>query len=102
MSDKTPAGAARITKTMRVTHTVTAGDVAAQAAGNPLHLDAVWDTPFVDLNYTVNAQVEALAPASIDSTFVNAFVRAVDRVTASISITNEGDVIVLHARAIHD
>ena len=102
MSDKTSPGAARITKTARVQYTVTQADVDAENAGNPLHLDAVWDSPFADLNFTVDAQVEVLAPGSIDETFVNSFVRAVDRVTASITVTNAGDVIVLHAHAIHD
>jgi hypothetical protein len=98
MSDQTSAGAARITKTVRVTHTVTADDVAAE----PLHLDAVWDTPFVDTNYTVDCNVQVLPPGSIDDTFVNAFTQAVDRITASVSVANAGDVIVLHAHAIHD
>jgi hypothetical protein len=100
MSDKTPAGSARITKTTRVSHVVTGGDIASPT----ILLDAVWESPFKDLNYTSVQAVEVIAPANPDAFYANAFSRSVDKVSVSINCAggDPGDVIVLHAHAIRD
>lgn|GEM_PF-4593857 len=100
-TDQTPPGAARIVKTKRVQYIVQASDVTA----NKVNLDAVWDTPFVDLNYTTDQNVEALAPAVAENYYVGGFSRDATKVTVLIGIGGtaaEGDVIVLHAHGIRD
>jgi hypothetical protein len=99
MSDQTPAGQARIIKTKRVQHVVTSGDIAAF-----ILLDAVWDTPFQDLNYTSDQNIAVIAPANPDAYYINGFIQSVDKVSVSVSCAggDAGDVIVLHAHAIRD
>jgi len=99
MSDKTPAGSARIIKTKRVEHLVTADD----DFNTGFHLDAVWDTPFQDLNYTSDQNIEVVPPADVNNYFIDGFSRTVDKITVGIGgVGTPGDVIVLHAHAIRD
>jgi hypothetical protein len=99
MSDKTPAGAARIVKTKRVQYAITANDVSSGFTS----IDVVWDSPFLDLNYTADQNVEVIAPADPSVYSVLGFTRDVNKVT--VVIANDGaagDVVVIHAHAEHD
>jgi hypothetical protein len=100
MSDKTPAGLARIVKTQRVAHTITADDITAGA----ISIDVVWDSPFADGNYTSDQQVEAVAPALPGGYFIDGFTKATEKVAVTLFTGDgvEGDVVVIHAFAIHD
>jgi hypothetical protein len=99
MSDQTPAGSARIMKTKRVQHVVTSDEAAAFR----LELDAVWDTPFSDLNYTCDQNIEAVSPADPTLYFVNGFSKTVDKITVVCGCAGAaGDVVILHAHAIRD
>lgn len=99
-TDRTAPGAARIVKTQRVAHVITAGDGAA----NQAVVDVVWDSPFVDLNHTVDANVEAIAPADPSLYYVAGFTRDVNKLTVIVGCTVQGvgDAVVVHAHGIHD
>ena len=98
-TDQTPPGAARIVKTKRVQYVVQAADVTAAK----VELDAVWDTPFVDLNYTSDQNVEAVAPALAENYYVGGFTKDASKVTVMVGVSGSaGDVIVLHAHAVRD
>lgn len=97
-TDQTPAGSARVVKTKRLSHIVTADDLTAGF----VPLDMVWDTPFVDDNYTVVVGIEV--PGLISTEFTFSFAtRTKEKVTALCDIVGTvGDAFVLHAIAIHD
>lgn len=100
-TDRTSPGAARVVKTGRVVHVIT----APEAVANRIDVDVVWDTPFVDLNYTVTLQTEAVSPTDPQIFFFAAFTRAVDKVTATVlpdGVFSAGQSCVIHAIAIHD
>jgi hypothetical protein len=102
MSDQTPAGQARIIKTKRVQHVLTTNEVAAFNAV----IEVVWDTPFTDLNYTCDQNLEIVSTAAgLGDFYVNSFTRTVNGVTVGIGISGSvaaGDVVALHAHAIRD
>lgn len=100
-TDQTPPGAARIVKTKRLQYVVQSADVIALR----VDVDVPWDTPFTDLNYTADQNVEVIAPAVADNYAVNGFTRDVNKVTVAVLIGGTaaaGDVIVVHSHAIHD
>lgn len=100
-TDRTAPGAARIVKTERVTYVVTADDVTAAI----VHLDVPWNTPFTDLNYTSTQNVEVTPPADPSTYVIGGFAKALDKVTVSVFVEgapSPGDVIVVHAIAIHE
>ena len=98
--DQTPAGVARIMKMKRVQHMVTADDITAGV----FMLDVVWDTPFADVNYTADQNVEAIPPADPATYYVNGFTKAADKISVSIAVVggSAGEEIVLHAHTMHD
>jgi len=76
---------------------------AADVTAALVNLEADFDTPFVDLNYTATVSVEAVSPALIGNYFVGAFSRTASKVTAVIEVSGSaGDVIVLHVHAVRD
>lgn len=99
MSDQIPAGVARIVKTKRMTHTVTADDVTAEG----FYIDVPWDAAFADLNYTCDQNVEVVAPADSINYFVGGFTKAVDKVTVYVGVGgNAGDVVIVHSHGMRD
>lgn len=98
-TDRTAPGAARIVKTARVQHLVTSNE-----GPSSLVIDVPWDTPFTDLNYTADQNVEVLPPGDPFNVYVAGFVRAVDKVTVTIGISPAvfGNVLVIHSHGIHD
>ena len=101
MSDKTAPGAARITKTMRVAHSIVQSDIDAGI----VNFDLVFDTPFVDTNFTATVSVATTNPAvDVTQYFALGFIKAVDKVTVPIEIDPGivGDAIEIHVHAIHD
>jgi hypothetical protein len=100
-TDQTPPGAARIVKTKRVQYVIQAADVTAAL----VNLEADFDAPFVDLNYTVTVSIEAVSPALIANYFVGGFSRTASKVIAVVEVGGtaaEGDVVILHVHAVRD
>lgn len=98
-TDRTAPGAARIVKTARVQHIVTAGDIT----NGYVDLDVTWDTPFVDLNYTSSQNVEVITPADPTLYWVDSFQRAADKVTVTVGTAGSpGDLFVVHSHGIRD
>lgn len=100
-TDQTPPGAARIVKTKRVQYAIQAADVTASL----VNLEADFDTPFVDSNYTVTVSVEAVSPAVPNNYFVGGFSRTPSKITAAVEVGGTaaaGDVVILHVHAVRD
>lgn len=114
MSDRTPAGVARITKTERLVHAITQADIDSMNGQQPILIDVPFDTPFSDLNYTSVLCLEVVSVASDNPTTatslaafsVGAFQKFVDKVRTffafDTSIVAVGDVFAVHVTAIHD
>jgi hypothetical protein len=101
MSDQTPAGVARITKTKRLQHSIVQADLDAGF----VTLDVPWDTPFTDLNHTVSVGLEVVAPADAGNYLLYPFMRTVSKISVEFSVTAPaavGDVVMIHAHAVRD
>jgi len=66
-----------------------------------------WTTPFSDTNYNCDQNVRivsAVDPTSVDTVYVNAFTLTPEGVLVSVYLgtLSVGDVIEIHALAIHD
>ncbi len=99
MSDQVPAGVARIVKTKRVQLVIDSSNVSEQN----IPLDVVWDSPFVDSNYTCGWHVETVSPTNPINYYPGAFARDNTKMTVQIGAAPTlGDVVVVHAFAEHD
>lgn len=100
MSDKTAAGAARITKTKRVAYSIQQADITNGTV--TVALD--FDTPFVDTNFTATVGASAIAPADPSTYFPSGFGKRVDGIDLTLVVEsgNVGDQVELHVHAIHD
>jgi hypothetical protein len=107
MSDKTPAGVARILKTARAQYTVTSDDITNQT----VLIDVPWDVPFLDTNYTCTVSLEGvsligLGDPGVQLAFysITGFLKAADKVQAEVQLGQgvAGSIIAIHAMAHHD
>jgi len=104
ISDDTPAGSAHIVKPARAQYELTAADFA----NGRFTVDLVWKTPFGDTNYSVAVGLEVIPPADPTKYSIVSFVSTLDKITVNCLTTTAapgdpyGDVVRLHAIAIHD
>lgn len=100
MSDKTAAGAARITKTRRAVYTVQQADIT----NGTVSVAVDFDTPFVDTNFTATLGACAISPADPENYFPGGFGKRVDGIDVTLILEsgNVGDQVEIHVHAIHD